>query len=293
MRTVKITSLSFNNRPEDEIIELVENEAQKKCDIILLPETWTGNDYNEPADSGATARLRDTAKKHGVYILNSVFRKTADTPRFNSGILIGRDGEIAGIYDKVYPYWGEFDLSPPTSPGTDAPVFNTDFGKVGVAICFDANFPRLWERLAENGADIVFWASAYSAGSSLQAHAINHNYYIVTSTLCSDCAAIDITGREIYYQTSGGVNISQVELNMNRAIFHENFNMHKLERLLRENSEITVEMRLEREQWFVLRSSSPEVSVRELAARYDMEELGAYKRRSRHEIDEKRGKKLN
>ena len=289
----RVVSLSFKNQPEDEIIRIAEREAERKPDIIVLPEMWNGVQNIETPESGATARLRGTAKKHGVYILNSAFRKTGGAARLNSCILIGRDGEIAGVYDKNYPYWGELlDFEPPTVPGTDAPVFETDFGKVGMAICFDANFPRVWERLADNGARIVFWTSAYSGGSSLQAHAVNNNYYIVSSTLQSDCSVIDITGKEIYYQKTdgGGVNISRIDIDMDRAIFHENFNMpQKLERLLSEHSEITVEMRMEREEWFVLRSKSPDASVCELAARYGMEQLGDYKRRSRREIDAKRG----
>ena len=287
-RKIQVVSLSFNNKSADEILKLVEKEAQQNCDIIVLPEMWMGDKYIETIDiscenSGVTGQLQNIAKTYGVYILNSTYRETETTPRLNSGALIGRDGTIIGIYDKNYPYWDEYDLKPPACPGSDVPVFETDFGRVGIAICFDANFPSVWEELAEKGADIVFWTSAYSGGSSLQAHAINHHYYIVSSTLCNDCAVIDITGKEIYYQKSdSGVNISRVEIDMNREIFHENFNMgSKLERLLNEHAEITVESHLEREQWFVLHSKNEGVQIREIAAQYSMEELRAYKRRSR------------
>jgi len=289
-RKIQVISLSFQNKSANEILPLVESEAQKGCDIIILPEMWMGDKYIEDIsgeNSGITAQLQNIAKTYGVYIINSTYRRTETVPRLNSGVLIGRDGEIVGIYDKNYPYWSEYDLTPPVCPGTDAPVFETDFGRVGIAVCFDANFPNVWERLAENGADIVFWTSAYSGGSSLQAHAINHHYYIVSSTWCNDCAVIDITGKEIYYQkTTDGVNISRIEIDMNRAIFHENFNMgisSKLERLLEEHPEITVETHMEREQWFVLKSEdeSENSQVREIAAQYGMEELRAYKRRSR------------
>ena len=287
-RKIQVVSLSFQNKQTDEILKIVESEAQQKCDIIVLPEMWMGDKYIETIDiscenSGVTGQLQNIAKTYEVYIIHSTYRKTETAPRLNAGVLIGRDGGIVGIYDKNYPYWDEYDLNPPTCPGDDIPVFETDFGRVGIAICFDANFPNVWEELAEKGADIVFWTSAYSGGSSLQAHAINHHYYIVSSTWCNDCAVIDITGKEIYYQKSdNGVNISRVDIDMNRAIFHENFNMDKLERLLKNHAEIMVESRMEREQWFVLQSNSESLSVREIAARYNMEELRAYKRRSRN-----------
>ena len=74
-------------------------------------------------------------------------------------------------------------------------VYDADFGKIGFAICYDVNFPEVWEMLAAGGAELVVWPSAYSGGRSLMAHAINH-HYIVTSTL-EGTAVFDIIGEEI------------------------------------------------------------------------------------------------
>jgi hypothetical protein len=188
----------------------------------------------------------------------------------------------------------EFDLDPPCSIGREIPVFETDFGKIGMAICFDANFPEVWKRLSLGGAELVLWSSAYSAGTSLQAHAINYNYTVITSTLCHDCLVYDITGEEIYYQkTPGDVNISHITVDLDRCIFHENYNMGKREKLLKDyEGKIESGPYMERESWFTLYSVSPEVSAREVAAEYGMEELSAYKHRSIVEIDKMRGFKF-
>jgi hypothetical protein len=65
------------------------------------------------------------------------------------------------------------------------------------SICFDVNFPEVWKSLADRGAELVVWPSAYSAGTSLQAHALNNHYYIVTATADRDCQVYDITGERI------------------------------------------------------------------------------------------------
>ena len=62
-------------------------------------------------------------------------------------------------------------LTPPVQVGREVPVYQADFGRVGMAICFDVNFPAVWQRLADAGAELVLWPSAYSAGSSLQEEA--------------------------------------------------------------------------------------------------------------------------
>ncbi len=63
------------------------------------------------------------------------------------------------------------------------PVYQADFWRIGVAICFDINFPEVWKTLADQGAELVVWPSAYSAGTALQARALNHRYYIVSATI--------------------------------------------------------------------------------------------------------------
>lgn len=294
-RKARITSIGFSQRPLDEFINIVNDEAQKECDLILLPEACTGNDIIEPPNGGSIERISEIAARHGVYIVFPIYRKTETDERLNSSVLIGRKGEICGVYDKVYPFWSEFDLDPACAAGRQAPVFETDFGKVGMAICFDANFPEVFRRLSLGGAEIVLWSSAYSAGMSLQAHAINYNYIIITSTLVPDCIVYDITGQEIYFRhTPGGVNISRVTADLDRSVFHQNYNIEKRDRLLTEYAgKIEQDIWLEREQWFTLRALSPGVSVKKIAAEYGMEELTAYKNRSRIEIDKMRGFKFD
>ena len=292
-RKAKITSIGFNVRPVGEFINIVDGEAQKGCDLILLPETCTG-DVIEPLDGDSVRRMSEVAARNKTYIVFPIYRKSETEERVNSSILIGRGGEICGVYDKVYPFWSEFELNPPAAVGRDAPVFETDFGKVGMAICFDANFPEVFKRLSLGGAEIVLWSSAYSAGTSLQAHAINYNYMIITSTLCSDCLVYDITGQEIYYQkTQDGVNISRITVDLDRCIFHENYNMDKREKVLKEyEGKIESDVWLQRESWFTLKAIAPGVSARKIAAEYGMEELSAYKHRSLVEIDKMRGFKF-
>jgi hypothetical protein len=181
-------------------------------------------------------------------------------------------------------------VRPPIAVGGEAPVFEVDFGRLGLAICFDANFPEVWKRLADQGAELVAWSSAYSAGTTLQAHALNHHFYIATSTQKSDCIVYDLTGQEALYEKSDGLNITRTTLDLDRGIYHVDFNLKKRDRLLQERaSEVEQERYLEREAWFVLRAVRPGVSARALARAYGLEELRDYIERSRREIDRMRG----
>jgi predicted amidohydrolase len=289
-RPVRVVSLCFNNEDLAKIEKIVDEEGAKGIDIIVLPETWRGQSQPETLEGETITALSKLAKKHNTYILSPIDRMDGKF-RYNSAVLIDREGKIVFVYDKVYPYWSEFDLTPPVNPGTNGEmVYDTDFGRIGIAICFDANFPEIWQALRDKGAEIVFWSSAYSAGSQLQAYALLHHYYIVTSTYTKDCQVYDITGKRILDEKSDNITIARVTLDLDRGIYHENFNMEKLDKLLKAHGEeVEKELGMPREQWFVLRAKKPGISARLLAKKFEMEELMDYQDRSRKEIDKKRG----
>ena len=285
-----ILSIAFKRpRPFDEILSLLEANASRDCDLMMLPEFCLGENTIIAMDGEEVQKVAAIAKKYGKYIVFPTYRKTANAQRLNSAILFDRGGNIIGAYDKIYPFWMEFDLSPTTTPGSEAFVFDTDFGKIGIAICFDVNFPEIWKQLRQKGAQMVLWPSAYSAGTSLQAHAINYNCYIVTSTLRSDCIVYDINGQEIFYGQSEDIGIYRNEIDLDRCIFHQDFNIELRDRLLDEHAdEIEMDCWLPREGWFTLRATKEGVSARALTKEYGMEELYDYKVRSETEINQMR-----
>jgi predicted amidohydrolase len=291
-RPVRIASIGYKGHlPLEKIASLVDEQGARGTDIILLPETCRGQDQSseEPLHGPTIAALSALAKKHKTYIACPIDRLDGDR-RLNTIVLLDRSGQVACLYDKIFPYWSEFDLQPVVAPGDAVHVYQADFGRLGFATCFDVNFPEVWKELSSQGAELVVWPSAYSAGLSLQAHAINHHYYIVTSSQTPDCIVYDITGERILYEAAQDINVSRMTLDLDRALFHENFNLAKRDKLLSEHAqEIAQEKWLRLEQWFVLRAKVPGVSARELSRTYGLEELRRYLDRSRIAIDQRRG----
>jgi predicted amidohydrolase len=293
-RPVRVTSIGFKggNLPLEKMASLVDEEGARGTDVIVLPELCRGMDTtSEESLHGPTVTaMSGLAKKHKTYIACPIDRKDGKR-RLNTVVLLDRSGLVVCLYDKVFPYWTEYDLQPPINPGDAVHVLQADFGRMGFATCFDANFPEVWKGLADKGAEMIIWPSAYSAGLSLQAHAINHHYYIVSCSETPDCLVYDITGERMLYESaSQDLNISRVTLDLDRVVFHENFNLAKRDKLLSEHAQdVTQEKWLKLEQWFVLRAKRPGVSARDLACSYGMEELRHYLDRSRVAIDQRRG----
>jgi predicted amidohydrolase len=296
-RPVRVVSIGFDaeKRPLEWIASQVDREGAQGADIIALPETFRGQNATtaESLDGPTVNAMSRLAKKHRTYIVCPIDRIDGEG-RHNSAVLLDREGRVACVYNKIYPVWVEECVNHSVRPGGTVCVHQADFGRVGFAICFDVNWSSIWEQLSNQGAELVIWSSAYSAGRSLQAQAISYNYYIVSATWIPDCLVYDIDGQQLVHETNNQgdhTNITRVTLDFDRCIFHQDLNRpEKIGRLLKERGEdVTEEKWMPLEGWFVLKAKRPGVSARELARNYDMEELRHYLNRSRCEIDKVRG----
>jgi predicted amidohydrolase len=296
-RPVRVVSIGFSpGHSLEEIVGLVEKEGSKGADIIVLPETCRGQNEKscEPLDGPTVTAVARLASRYHTYIVCPIDRQEGSR-RFNSAVLLDRQGQVVNIYNKLYPVWQvECVTKPPVDPGEGITVYTTDFGRVGFAICFDVNWTPLWERMANQGAELVVWPSAYSAGRSLQAQATLFNYYIVSATGVPDCRVFDLDGEQlIHEQNNRGnkVNVTHVTLDLDRGIYHQDLNVpEKRDLLLKERgADVAQDKWLASEGWFMLKAKRPGVSAQQVARQYELEDLRHYINRSRCEIDKCRG----
>jgi len=295
-RPVRAVSIAFKPGPSlEQIAGLVDREGARGVDLIALPETFRGqNDTSQETLDGPTVTvLARLAEKHRTYIVVPIDRKDG-AQRLNSAVVLDRRGRIAGTYDKLYPFWvEEFTRRPPVQPGQSVTVISTDFGRLGLAICFDVNWAPLWQRLSDLRAELVIWPSAYSAGRTLQARAIDYSYYVMSATWVPDCLVYDIDGEQLLYNkaNSGEFNVTPFTFDLDRCIFHQDLNRPaKVGRLLKEHGEDVAEEKwLPMEGCFILKAKRPGVSARAVARQYGLEERRPYLNRSRSEVDKARG----
>jgi hypothetical protein len=153
---------------------------------------------------------------------------------WNSAVVIDRSGEILGVYDKNHPVTSSSDYTVfenGMAPGSRAPVFDLDFGRVGIQICFDIQFPETWAELARQGARLVLWPSAYNGGFPLQAYAWLHHYYVISSVMTDKSRIIDPCGT-ILAETDPQMNLIGREINLDFAVCHYDFNYSIPDRIL-------------------------------------------------------------
>jgi predicted amidohydrolase len=144
------------------IADVVTAAAADGARLVVLPELCiTGYMFEdrsealalaEPIPDGPSARvLVDLAQDLGIYLVAGFAERDGDA-LFNSSILTGPRGYV-GRYRKVHLWDNENTIFSPGDAGL--PVFDTDLGRVGMLICYDAWFPEAFRALALQGADVV------------------------------------------------------------------------------------------------------------------------------------------
>lgn len=96
-------------------------------------------------------RIARVARKYRMYIV-ACYPEKAGRLYYNTAVLFGRTGRILGKYRKVQLPAGENWVY---RPGRSFPVFRTELGNIGIAICYDIMFPEIVRCLALNGADLI------------------------------------------------------------------------------------------------------------------------------------------
>ena len=182
---VKISTIGAPTLPEkpgsnEEALEIMKAHWQNllsevlpdRPDVIVVPEACDRFSAHTHEERKVYYRFRgnmirdlfaDIAKKHRCYIAYSAAREVEDGTWRNSTQLIDRNGEILGIYNKNHLVIEET-TEGEILCGKDAPIFECDFGRVALAICFDLNFDELRLKYKEAKPDLILFSSMYHGG---------------------------------------------------------------------------------------------------------------------------------
>jgi len=175
----------------------IDSAADDGADLVLLPETFLEIHNPEEIDGPSYSFMQGKSKERGVYVAGTFYlRDPENGRRYNTGMLFDRNGEMAGRYDKIHLHTPEA-IDTGITPGSIAPVWETEFGKVGMIICYDGWFNDLTQLLALKGAEIVLWPAAGGFKGLSHARAADNGIVFAASMLNSGCWIYDSTGDDV------------------------------------------------------------------------------------------------
>jgi len=253
-------------------------------DIACLPETFTLAKA-ESIPGPTTNRLSKWAKANKSYVICPI-KVESEGIVYNSALLIDRKGKIVGRYDKIHPTENELEES--ICPGAVNPqVFKTDFGTIGIQICFDVNWGAQWQRLKEAGADIIFFPSAYPADRQLTAHAWINQIYVVSSTLTKSASIYDISGEKL--STSGPYqHWASAVLPLGKRIFEIDYHVKKMREIQKKYGPKVELTWYHNDDLCSLASLDPDLSVEDIIEEFELTPHRDYIQRAQKAQNDKR-----
>ena len=232
-RIVRLATI--NHRPQGnktgaenvrEFCALIDEAAKQKPDIICLPEAMTvcgtGLSYVEGAEPipGPTSEtLGRKAQEHHCYLV-ACYDERDGHAVYNTAILIDREGKLVGKYHKVYVPREEIEAG--ITPGDAYPVFGTDFGKVGLMICWDVQWVDPAQALAAQGAEVLLLPIWGGSETLMKARALENAVWLVTSGYDAKTWIINPKGEVIAEGTSETpIAVAEVNLDYDRRASEE------------------------------------------------------------------------
>lgn len=206
--------------------DILDKAGAEKPDIVCLSENFVDRSVSLPLTEmaqtipgPATRILCEKAKQYNTYVVTTLHELEGDLI-WNTAVLINRKGEIVGKYRKVHLATAEGENG--VTPGSEYPVFDTDFGRIGILTCWDNWFVEPARILRLKGAEMLLFPCAGDGTPRhwdvvWRARAIDNGVYFVSSTTVGDAPSriIDPTG-EVLAETAEAFGIAVADVNLDK-----------------------------------------------------------------------------
>lgn len=158
------------------VLGLMERASSKGADLVLTPEVCLSpffaqhperdvSHYAIGIDDEIIKGFQEACRRHRVAASPNVYLQEGGA-RYDASLLIDARGELLGISKMVHvcqaPQFYEQDYYTPSDTGFR--VFDTDFGKIGIVICFDRHLPESIRTCALRGAELILIPTANTSG---------------------------------------------------------------------------------------------------------------------------------
>jgi predicted amidohydrolase len=208
------------------MMKMFDQVGPERPDVVLFSENLATRFVQKPLKERAqpipgplTDMLSAKARQYHTYAIATLLE--SDNGLYhNTAVLIDREGQIAGKYRKVHLTIGETDGG--LTPGREFPVFQTDFGRIGIMTCWDSWFGESARALRLNGAEILFLPLA---GDSDALHwdpvwktrAIDNGVWLVSSVTVTDAPSQILNPQgEVVAEAKGEFSRALAEIDLNQ-----------------------------------------------------------------------------
>lgn len=180
-------------------VKLIEDVSNEGADLAVFPEMFCCpydnsyfREYGEEEGGYAYKEIGHAANKFGIYVVAGTMPELEGNHVYNTSYVFDRKGEKIAKHRKMHlfdidieggQYFKESDV---LTPGKDVTVFDTEFCKIGLGICYDIRFPELSRLMVLEGAEVIIYPGAFNMTTgpahwelNFRARALDNQVYTV------------------------------------------------------------------------------------------------------------------
>ena len=262
----------------ERLLARMESVVPFEPDIVCLPEEFPLANIDMPRPRlvevaetpiGKFSRpIAEFARSHHCYVICPIDTKDDAGRFYNSAVLFDRQGQVVGEYRKMHPTVGEMEYGITPGP-VDPPVFQTDFGIIGIQICYDIEWPHDWRKLRSAGAEIVFFPSAFAGGLMVNTMAWMNKVCVVSSTNKDTSKICDISGVEVARTNRWNATVC-APINLEKVFLHTWPGVQRFAAIeAKYGRKVRIQTHAE-EEWSILESLSPDVKVADVVKEFGL-----------------------
>lgn len=189
-------------------------DACAGSNLIVLPELWaTGyyafDKYQEQSETahGETVQfLCDKAKKLGAYIAGGSYIEQEKGRYYNSMPFISPKGELLASYRKIHLVSFDSKEVEIFTPGDKCVAVETEFGVIGLTICYDLRFPELYRAQLDNNVDFMINSAAWAFPRIDHWSVLSRSRAIENVCYAIACNAVGTDNGKTYFGHSAIIN---------------------------------------------------------------------------------------
>lgn len=155
---IAVAQIRYYDSPEKHNLKKIKKyislAKQKNAEIVCFPETCIHKTEHLNMNHLLIKEIQKSCRENSIWCIVTDSFIVKRIP-YKMALLIDRKGNIRGKYKKINLY------DDSGKPGKKIFVFQTDFAKIGIAICWDLAFPKLFQHMKQSGAEIIFCPSKW------------------------------------------------------------------------------------------------------------------------------------
>ncbi len=222
-----VAQINSGSDTEENLVKIgqcIREAAEREADLIIFPEhaEYLGMDYGDhtsPVPGEITRFFASCARKNGIYVhCGTMTEENTEGCLYNTSILFSSRGEILGSYRKLHMFDVALEDGPgyresgEVSPGDDIVLCDTEFGRLGMAVCYDLRFPELFRIMAKQGAGMMVLSANFMEDTGrahweplIRARAIENTCYVAAAGQCGKKDAFVSYGHSMIVDPWGNI----------------------------------------------------------------------------------------